>query len=328
MYEMSPVSAVVICDPFGVVLDASPAAKDLYGADLIGRPVSRLSPPAERGRIGGWMEEALAHGHRKAIALRHIADGRQALVDVEWVAMHAGERRSIVEVSSKLESTEVSKAVRDFVHVASHALMEPARAISCFVALLSEKSDLEGDDARRYLAHVRSGSERIAAQIAALARYSHALTSPHRIDPVPLGPIFAAAIERMIAIHRTPDAVVERDRLPEVRGDPEQLEILAECLIDNAIKFRAAAPPRLRIRASGSTESDQISVSDNGIGIATAQRGEALKLLRQLERRGGVGLGLSLAQAIVAHHGGHLWLDDSEGGGLTVSFTLPRWGGA
>jgi signal transduction histidine kinase len=71
-------------------------------------------------------------------------------------------------------------------------------------------------------------------------------------------------------------------------------------------------------------------VRDNGIGFAPA---DAARLFRPFERLNGqryegFGVGLSIVQRIVDHHGGRVWAEGVPGGGATFWFTLgaPRGG--
>ncbi len=67
-------------------------------------------------------------------------------------------------------------------------------------------------------------------------------------------------------------------------------------------------------------------VRDNGIGIPPARQAEVFQIFRRLHERGayggGVGAGLTIAQQIVARHGGRIWLESIPGVGTTFYFTL------
>ena len=68
-----------------------------------------------------------------------------------------------------------------------------------------------------------------------------------------------------------------------------------------------------------------LRVADTGPGIPAEERGKVLQRLYRLDRSRhtpGNGLGLSLVEAVVALHGGHLALADN-GPGLRVDVTLP-----
>lgn len=69
-----------------------------------------------------------------------------------------------------------------------------------------------------------------------------------------------------------------------------------------------------------------MTVADDGPGIPADQREQVLRRLYRLDRSRstrGNGLGLSLVEAVVKLHGGHLDLGDNAPG-LKVTITLPE----
>jgi signal transduction histidine kinase len=72
-----------------------------------------------------------------------------------------------------------------------------------------------------------------------------------------------------------------------------------------------------------------VTIRDGGPGIPVADRERARAPFVRLEpsrnqETGGFGLGLTIAEAIIAGHGGRLELGDAPGGGLAVRVELPR----
>lgn len=101
-------------------------------------------------------------------------------------------------------------------------------------------------------------------------------------------------------------------------------------LIDNAVFYTEAAggPARVEIDAVREPPFIQITVDDNGPGIAPERRDEAFKAFSRLDaaRRpdtAGVGLGLTIARDIARSHGGDLSLQESPAGGLRALIRLP-----
>jgi two-component system osmolarity sensor histidine kinase EnvZ len=95
-------------------------------------------------------------------------------------------------------------------------------------------------------------------------------------------------------------------------------------LIDNALKHGTRATVWLDLEARFA----EIHVDDDGPGIPSEMREEALRPFRRLDegrnlQSGGVGLGLSIARDIARAHGGDLILADSPRGGLRATIRLP-----
>jgi signal transduction histidine kinase len=110
-----------------------------------------------------------------------------------------------------------------------------------------------------------------------------------------------------------------------VSGDPILLAQALSNLIDNALKY---APVNGAIEVAVLRRNDgtaQISVSDNGPGIADSEKNKVVeRFYRGDASRGtpGVGLGLSLVQAVAKLHGSALELAD-QNPGLRVALTMP-----
>ena len=112
--------------------------------------------------------------------------------------------------------------------------------------------------------------------------------------------------------------------LPEARArfDASQIEQALVNLISNAHESGSpAAEIQLRVRKrSGSVA---IEVSDRGPGMSETVLANAL-LPFYSTKRGGTGLGLALVREIAEAHGGRVALANRDGGGLTVTLTIPQ----
>jgi signal transduction histidine kinase len=120
------------------------------------------------------------------------------------------------------------------------------------------------------------------------------------------------------------------DRPLTVSGDPILLAQALSNLIDNALKYapdNGAIEVAVRQRPDAAAE---IAVADNGPGISDSDKVKVFeRFYRGDASRGtpGVGLGLSLVQAVAKLHGSVLELSDRHPG-LCVSLVLPAAAGA
>ena len=112
-----------------------------------------------------------------------------------------------------------------------------------------------------------------------------------------------------------------------VLGQGALLTELLSNLIGNALKFMPAGrPPEVRVSSRVAGESLQISVQDNGIGIAPQDAGRVFEVFQRLHGREGYvgnGMGLAICRRIAQYHGGRLWLESVPGQGSTFHIILP-----
>lgn len=118
----------------------------------------------------------------------------------------------------------------------------------------------------------------------------------------------------------------------KLRGNREFLAQALANLLDNAVKYTpkgGAITFRVRPRSSGEVE---YSVTDTGPGVAEADRARVVQRFVRLDNsrnQPGLGLGLSLVQAVASAHGGRLELSEGpgryegHGPGLRAALVLP-----
>jgi signal transduction histidine kinase len=107
-------------------------------------------------------------------------------------------------------------------------------------------------------------------------------------------------------------------------GDRQDLEEMAGNLMDNACKWAAS---RVAVKARGEGARLEISVEDDGPGLAAVDRNRVLQRGERLDESvPGSGLGLSIVRDISKLYGGGLELKESPLGGLSAVLDLPAIG--
>lgn len=125
-----------------------------------------------------------------------------------------------------------------------------------------------------------------------------------------------------------PGVELDLEPLPPVRGRAEELREALGHLLDNAAEaVRAGGTITVRARWDGGRRVELV-VQDSGAGMEQAVRARALDPFFSTKGAGRLGLGLPVAQAILARHRGALELVSAPGQGTTVRLTLPTATGA
>ena len=96
-------------------------------------------------------------------------------------------------------------------------------------------------------------------------------------------------------------------------------------IIENAARY---ANKTIRITEKDTADQIEIIIEDDGPGIPNDKKRDALRPFVRLDdarsdKTGGTGLGLSIAQTAIENHGGQLFLENSDLGGLKVRIVLP-----
>ncbi len=118
-----------------------------------------------------------------------------------------------------------------------------------------------------------------------------------------------------------------------VEGEAGKISLALANLIHNAIIFTEAGG-EVKVSAEVAARGFvKVSVADSGIGIPAQDVARVFDRFFQVDshltrKQGGMGLGLSVAKAMIEMHGGRIAVESVEGKGTTVSFLLPVESGA
>ena len=109
-------------------------------------------------------------------------------------------------------------------------------------------------------------------------------------------------------------------------ADKNQMLRVFQNLITNALKFQGDKSPEINISTQKGQTEWIFSISDNGIGIKLEHQKKIFEVFKRLHTREqypGTGIGLSIVEKIIVHHGGRIWVESELGKGTTFYFTIP-----
>lgn len=133
-------------------------------------------------------------------------------------------------------------------------------------------------------------------------------------------------LDRIIAKARRQNGDID-DKLADrlmIRLRPMAVERAISNVISNACKYA----PKVWVNAYEQSDMIVITVDDNGPGIAEELREDVFRPFYRIEKSrnkatGGLGLGLAIARDVIHAHGGEIFMESSNQGGLRVVIRLP-----
>ncbi len=232
---------------------------------------------------------------------------------------------TVQQYAAELE--ERNRELDAYSHTVAHDLKKPLTYMLGYGDLLNEDERLPAD-ARLYAAQISQAAHKMNNMVENLLLLARLRQSETVLEPVPLGPVVQAAVERFA------DDLAERGvrleiepEMPSVLGNAGWLEEVYANLLSNAIKYigRDNPDPWVAIRARQIGEEVYCEVCDNGRGIAPEDQKKLFKLFSRfhVDQAAGYGLGLSIVMRIITKLNGLIGVESAPGQGSTFWFTLP-----
>lgn len=223
-----------------------------------------------------------------------------------------------------------NRDLEQFAYAASHDLQEPLRMVANYVQLIERRyEDKLDQDGKEFIAFAVDGAVRMQKLIDSLLQYSRLNSREKPFSTVNLNEVFRRVLRDMERRIVETGAQIYSDSLPEVYGNAEQLGLVLQNLISNAVKFCDADAPQVWITSEKTGDGWKISVKDKGLGIEPEHQERIFKIFQRLHARAdfpGTGIGLSICKRIIERHAGKIGVESAPKEGSTFWFTLP-WKG-
>jgi len=328
----------------GVLLSWNPAAERIFGytaAEAVGQPMNLLATPdqaTEQREILGQVMQGrtvvrdTVRRHKSgqlvpvSTSVAPMFDDHQRVVGLSAVLQDISERKR-----AEAEQQQAARQKDEFIAILAHELRNPLAPLVSSVSVLRR----QGEDAQardRALAVMDR-------QLSHMVRLVNDLLDVHRITQgrlalqcrrLPLAQVIDDAVDTSLPLLQARDHRLQQEVEAglQVQADPTRLAQVLANLLNNAAKY---TPPGglITLRAARRGDQVRIEVVDNGIGIPPDQLQRVFELFTQVQQdgissMGGLGIGLSVAQRLVALHGGQLHAhSDGPGRGSCFSVTLP-----
>ena len=231
--------------------------------------------------------------------------------------------------STKIELAELERLKTDFIAITSHELRTPLGLILGHATFMRE---LAGEQYAEQLDVIIRNTTKLKDIVENLADVDNYQTGSARVrnKQVSLARIVEDVTLTFQDEAKSKNITLEADTggLPYfIDADGVKINIALSNLVKNALQFTDEGG-RVRIMMEDDSGYLKVSVADNGIGIPPRDLPRIFERFFQVEahltrRHGGMGLGLSVAKAMVELHGGRIWAESEAGKGSTFTFLLP-----
>ena len=339
----------------GVVLEANQKSLDFAGLDrgaVVGREYWDTPWWSHSQKLRVRIREAIESAAKGATIGFEVTcprvDGQLATLDFSVRPITDKNRRVVFLVTESFDVTEQRRAEEEakqhrarIAHVSrlstlgemaagiAHEINQPLTAISLFAQAgrrLVDAGNIDklDDVCEKLTEHALRASD-VVERMQTMARQTESVK-----EMVDCNDLIESAVKLAESEARIHDIQIEFDKcdaLPDVSVDVVQIQQVALNLIRNGMEAMLAAD-RCRngsVKVSTQIEDDDrivVVVSDDGTGIPD-DRIDKLFTPFSTTKKSGMGMGLSISQAIVRAHGGLIDFRNNDSGGATFSFTLP-----
>ncbi|GEM_PF-2100104 len=310
---------VVVLGPEGEVRFTNPAAAALLSAS------------------GGELPFPIAPGEQLDATLQ-LLGGREVHLEVkgveaEWdggpaclVLLRDISRRHEAEAAMTRLNAELARSNTDLESFASfiaHELKQPLSSINRQLHLVQRRLAGVDPGATQLLDASISALSDLSQLVGTLLGYSRAAQAPVKATEVDC----ARVVRRCLATAADLPGRVKVGPLPVVRADEHMVRLVFQNLILNALRHcRTGVEPEVEVGSERTARGWRFTVSDNGPGIPADHRSRVFDPFWRPEGSddAGYGIGLAVSARAVARLGGEIWVEEPNGGGSRLCFTLPQ----
>ena len=225
--------------------------------------------------------------------------------------------------------TESEGRLRRFVADASHELRTPLTAIRGFAELHRQGAVAGEEQTKELVARIERESMRMSALVEDLLVLARMDQGPKmEIKPVNLSELVTDAVESARAAG--PGHPITLDAGSEIYalGDANRIHQVVANLLANA-RVHTPVGTEIKVSIAQSEKEVKVVVSDNGPGLSEENREKIFERFyrvdpsRQRTGAEGSGLGLSIVDAVMRSHGGHVSVDSKLGEGTAFTLHFP-----
>jgi PAS domain S-box-containing protein len=349
--SQAAMDAIIMLDNDGKIIEWNQAAEVMFGyprEEAFGKDLHALLAPGRyhdlyKKGFAGFREtgEGAAVGNlTKLEALKK--DGTEFPVELSISAVQIkGRWHAVGIVRDITERQEMEKMKSEFLSIASHELRTPMTSIKNAVEIIVKgKAGEVNETQAKFLSMADRNIKRLSALINDLLDISKIESNKMQFNysHVDIRKSVEHVFNTLKPLSDTKSLTLKADiadNTPAVYADDNRIEEVLLNLVGNAIKFtdnrgkiKVAAQVEKEVSDAGLKDFLEITVEDEGVGIAKEHLDHIFDKFYQVggslgRRYDSTGLGLSISKGIIEGHGGKMRCESEEGKGSRFIFTVP-----
>lgn len=352
--------SIFILDPSGpegpVIVEANEKACEEHGytmEELIGMPIGRLSATTSPDLIKARVSSLMKSGSIRFEVTHVRKDGSTFPVEVSSGLIHFGGRPHLISIDRNITDRMAAEKVREeakqelerqnrelkkvdrmkdaLISDVSHELKTPVAKLTMQLEILRGRASeiAEGEvlsDALDVMESTLSRQQNVIRNILMVSRLTGEADSG-KMEEFRLDTLLEDVLGEFQPVMARHGIEIEPrlDPLP-VRSDRDMLWHVYSNILGNAVKYRCADTPVIKVTLKGQGSSAVTTITDNGVGLTPEERQRAFERFYQASpSMEGIGLGLHIAHMIVESYGGKIEIEsEGKGCGASVRVELPR----
>lgn len=317
--------------------------------DAIGKTLAEVVPADERESFLKIDKEVIANGKENINEETFTAEGKETriittrkkrFIDSDGEKFLVGVIHDITKLKkaeaalkkSEKKLKELNATKDKFFSIIAHDLRTPFNNILGFSELLIETTkDSEIAESKMYSEIINSSAKNTLVLLDNLLNWAKSQTGQIKFNPkkTNLSSTIQEILEAFISTAKIKNISLKyiQSNDIEVYIDQNMLKTVLRNLISNSIKF-TNLNGKITVYAVQNQNDVEITVSDNGIGMAKETKNKLFKIDTNITTPGtasetGSGLGLILCKEFIEKQGGKIWVESELGKGSNFKFTFP-----
>ena len=290
------------------------------------------------GLFSGWPAFALAFAllafaHYLPVLLFHrgVVTSYLAPVATAWICSIGAAAYQFLFVRRQLEKTESERErYQRAIHWAAHEMRTPLTAIQGSSEIMTRYQNLPEQKRAQLSEMINSESKRLSRIIQTFLDVERLAEGQMELkrEPFEVADVVEICIARAKPLAERKQIELTLDGAAEgtILGDRELMEYAVYNLLTNAVKY-SPAKTHVRVFSSSIDGELRLAVQDEGMGMDAKELKNIFQKFyrtKKAEASGevGTGIGLSIVEQIVAHHGGRISVRSEPGKGSCFTIVM------